>query len=180
MIPIDVDLQKTRTLLLYLSLAKFKIDEREHARKKLAAQISQLKKISTSSIKSRITELEKDIRDALIKEKNIKAAQFKEEEYHKSLFDKIERLEAKLGRYMESKESRKQRIKELEEKIKQRLTSRKEKIKDIQDSIKKLEKLYAAARKDKSISKIRLKAIKAKIHILKNKAKSKKIKVLKN
>ncbi|MBW2985963.1 hypothetical protein KY333_01200 [Candidatus Woesearchaeota archaeon] len=167
MIPIDVDLQKTRTLLLYLSLAKFKLDERTHARQKLAAQISQLKKISTSSIKKRVTELEVDIRDALAKEKNIKAVQFKEEAHHKALVDKIDKLEKKLGKYMDSKESRKIRIQELEDKIKQRTASRKEKFQDIKVSIKNLEKLYTSAKKDKTVSKMRLKSIQAKIKRLK-------------
>jgi chromosome segregation ATPase len=175
MIPLDVDAQKTRTLLLYLGLAKHKLDQREHARQKLATQISQLKKISTSSIKKRITELEQDIVEALSREKKIKTAQFTEEEHHKELVKKIDRLEKKLGKFLDSKESRKKRIQELEAKIKQRMASRKEKIDDIKVAIKNLENLYRDAKKDKTVSKMRLKTIQAKIKKLKEKIKAKKL-----
>ena len=175
MIPLDIDAQKTRTLLLYLGLAKHKLDQREHARKKLATQISQLKKISTSSIKKRITELEQDIVEALSREKKIKTAQFTEEEHHKELVSKIDRLEKKLGKFLDSKESRKRRIQELEIKIKQRMASRKEKIDDIKVAIKNLEKLHREAKKDKSVSKMRLKTIQTKIKKLKEKIKAKKL-----
>jgi len=173
MIPLDIDAQKTRTLLLYLGLAKHKLDQREHARKKLATQISQLKKISTSSIKKRITELEQDIVEALSREKKIKTAQFTEEEHHKELVKKIDKLEKKLGKFLDSKDSRKRRIQELEAKIKQKMSTRKEKLEDIKASIKTLEKLYTDAKKDKSISKMRLKTIQAKIKKLKEILKSK-------
>ena len=175
MIPLDVDAQKTRTLLLYLGLAKHKLDQREHARKKLATQISQLKKISTSSIKKRITELEQDIVEALAREKKIKTAQFTEEEHHKELVNKIDRLEKKLGKFLDSKESRKRRIQQLDVKIKHRMSSRKEKLDEIIESIKTLEKLHREAEKDKSVSKMRLKTIQTKIKKLKEKIKAKKL-----
>jgi chromosome segregation ATPase len=174
MISPDVDLNKTKTLLLYLSLAKKKIDDRDMARKKLAAQISSLKKISTTSIKKRITELEHDIADAIVKEKGIKDVQQDEAQQHRELIDKIERLEKKLGKYLDTKEARKTRIAQLESKIKQRAQSRKEKIAELKVSIKNLEQLYSAAKKDKNVSKVRLKIIQAKIKKLKDKIKAKK------
>ena len=174
MISPDIDLNKSKTLLLYLSLAKKKIDDRDMARKKLAAQISALKKISTTSIKKRITELEHDIADAIVKEKGIKDVQKDEAQQHSELIEKIEKLEKKLGKYLETKEARKKRIAELEVKVKQRVQSRKEKLSELQESIKNLEHLYSAAKKDKHVSKVRLKIIQAKIKKLKDKIKAKK------
>lgn len=173
MISSDVDLGKVKTLLFYLGIAKHKIDQRAFAREKLATQIAQLKKISTSSIKKRVAELEKDIEDALAKEKKVKAVQMTEEEHHKELVDKIDRLEKKLGKYLDTKDARKHRIALLETKIKEKMQSRREEISEIKDSINTLEKLYSAAKKDKTVSKMRLKLIAAKIKKLKQKIKNK-------
>jgi len=173
MISSDVDLDKTRTLLLYLSLAKHKIDQREIAKQKLAAQISALKKISTKSVQKHVAELEKDIEDAIQKERNIISTQKTEDEYHQELIEKIDMLEARLGKYLETKEARKKRILELENKIKRKMASRKEKLADLRDAIRNLEKLYASAKKDKTVSKMRLRSIKTKIRKLKQKLKNK-------
>ena len=173
MISPDIDLGKTKTLLLYLGIAKHKLDQREFAKQKLSAQISQLKKISTSSIKKHVEELEKDIADALVKEKKIHSVQQAEAEHHKKLIGKIDQLEKKLGKYLETKESRKKHIMELEEKIKKKTSSRQEQLKELQSSIKKLEKLYSEAKKDKSVSKVRLKSIQSKIKKLKKEVKAK-------
>ncbi|MBD3303880.1 hypothetical protein GF343_01950 [Candidatus Woesearchaeota archaeon] len=173
MISSDVDLDKTRTLLLYLSLAKHKIDQREIAKQKLAAQISALKKISTKSVKKHVADLEKDIAEAIQKERNIISTQKTEDEQHQELVSKIDMLEAKLGKYLETKEARKKRILELEAKIKKKMASRKEKLAGLKDSIKSLEKLYSSAKKDKKVSRKRLKSIEAKIKNLKKKLKKK-------
>lgn len=173
MISSDVDLDKTRTLLLYLSLAKHKIDQREIAKQKLAAQISALKKISTKSVQKHVADLEKDIAEAIQKERNIISTQKTEDEQHQELVNKIDMLEAKLGKYLETKEARKKRILELEAKIKKKMASRKEKLADLKDSIKSLEKLYSSAKKDKKVSRKRLKSIEAKIKNLKQKLKKK-------
>jgi len=171
MISPDVDLGKTKTLLLYLSLAKHKIDQREFAKQKLAAQISALKKISTKSIKKHIVDLEQDIAEAIKTEKKIITTQQTEDEHHKELVNKIDKLESKLGKYLDTKDARKHRVLELEEKIKKKMASRREQLSELKESIKNLEKLYAAAKKDKNISKVRLKVIEAKIKKLKLKAK---------
>jgi chromosome segregation ATPase len=177
MISSDVDLGKVKTLLFYLGMAKHKIDQRAFAREKLATQIAQLKKISTSSIKKRVTELEKDIADALVKEQKVRATQMTEEEHHKELVNKIDRLEKKLGKYLDTKDARKHRITVLEEKIKEKMQSRREEITGIKESIHALETLYTAAKKDKTISKMRLKMIAAKIKKLKEKLKAKALKI---
>jgi chromosome segregation ATPase len=173
MISSDVNLDKTKTLLLYLSIAKHKIDQREIARQKLAAQISALKKISTSSIKKHVVDLEKDIAEAIAKEKRIASVQKTEDEYHRELVNKIDMLESKLGKYLETKDARKKRILALEQKIKKKMASRKEQLAELRDSIKNLEKLYAAAKKDKKVSRMRLRSIEAKIKKLKKKLKIK-------
>ena len=175
MIPPDVDLSKTKTLLLYLSVAKHKLDQREFARQKLDAQISALKKISTSSIKKHVAELEKDIAEALKKERKIIDRQKAEDEHHRELISKIDMLEGKLGKYLETKEARKQRILQLELKISQKLASRKANLSALRSAIENLEKLYAAAKKEKPVSAVRLKSIESKIgrlkELLKKKAK---------
>ncbi|MBW3004840.1 hypothetical protein KY310_03330 [Candidatus Woesearchaeota archaeon] len=173
MISSDVDLAKTKTLLLYLSLAKHKIDQREFAKQKLAAQISALKRISTKSIKKHVLDLEKDIVEAIETEKKIITTQKTEDEHHKELVNKIDKLESKLGKYLDTKEARKSRILELEDKIKKKMASRREELADLKESINNLEKLYSAAKKDKKISKMRLKSIETKIKKLKQKLKIK-------
>lgn len=167
MISPDVDARKAKTLLLYLSLAKHKIDQREFARKKLDAKISALKNVSTSSIKKHVEDLEKDIAEAIKKEHKIVTSQKVENQFHKELVDKIDKLEGRLEKYLATKEARKKRIQQLEDKIKQKLVSRKEKIREIKDSIKHLEELYKKAKKDKKVSRMRLKSIKSKIEKLK-------------
>jgi len=171
MISPDVDLGKTKTLLLYLSLAKHKIDQREFAKQKLAAQISALKKISTASIKKHVVDLEKDIAEAIATEKKILTTQQTEDEHHKELVNKIDKLEKKLGKYLDTKTARKHRIVELDEKIKKKMASKREQLSELKESIKNLEKLYASAKKEKNVSKVRLKVIEAKIKKLKLKAK---------
>ncbi|MBW3001544.1 hypothetical protein KY338_00100 [Candidatus Woesearchaeota archaeon] len=173
MISSDVDLAKTKSLLLYLSLAKHKIDQREFAKQKLAAQISALKKISTKTIKKHVVDLEKDIAEAIATEKKIITSQKTEDEHHRELVEKIDKLEGKLEKYLNTKEARKRRILELELKIKKKMASRREELAGLRDAIKNLEKLYASAKKDKKVSKMRLKSIETKIKKLKQKLKIK-------
>lgn len=173
----DIDPVKVKVLLLYLGIAKHKIDQREFARQKLAVQIAQLKKISTSSIKKHVVELEKDIVDALAKEKKMKSLHLEEVEHHKELVGKIDRLERKLERYLETKEARKRRILEIENKVQQRMQSRREELSEIRESISRLESLYSSAKRNKACSVVRLNAIEKKIERLKEKLRSTALKI---
>ncbi|MEM4263895.1 MAG: hypothetical protein QW666_03305 [Candidatus Woesearchaeota archaeon] len=167
----EFDLGKARVLLYYLGRSKKKLEEREFARRKLETKIKQLKKISTESVKKHVEELERHIADALRKEKGILTAQMNEENEHKSIAEKIELLEKKLGRYLETREARQRRIKELEAKIKAQTGTKREEISDIAHQIRSLEKIYNEAKKNKKFPKARLSAVKRKIEILKEKLK---------
>lgn len=172
MISRDVDLNKARTLLYYLSRSKTKIDERALARKKLEIKLKQLKKISTGSIQKHLDELEQHISDTIQKERKILKGQIEEESVHKTISEKIDILETKLEKYLQTKEARQKRIQQLENKIKGQLESKQDKIKEISKHINLLEKLYKETSKTKKAPKARLNTIKKKIDILKEKLKN--------
>lgn len=165
----ETDLGKARVLLYYLGKSKRKIEERDFARRKLEIKLSQLKKISTESVKKHVEELEMHIADTIRKEKGILTAQISEESEHKSIAEKIDLLEKKLGRYLDTRDARQKRIKELELKIKSEVSTKREEMGDIAQQIRTLEKIYNEAKKNKKFPKARLSAVQKKIETLKEK-----------
>ncbi len=165
----ETDLGKARRLLYYLGKSKKKIEERDFARRKLEIKLSQLKKISTESVKKHVEELERHIADTIRKEKGILTAQISEESEHKSIAEKIDLLEKKLGRYMDTRDARQKRIRELEQKIKSEAGTKREEVSDIAQQIRTLEKIYNEAKKNKKFPKARLSAVQKKIETLKEK-----------
>jgi chromosome segregation ATPase len=162
---------KARIALHYLAKATKKLHEREESRKKLAAQLKQLKKISTNTLQKHLTELEKRINETVRIENKILKSQSQEDYFHEELKNKINVLEGKLGKYMDTKEAREKRIKELEEKMEEKQQPKHEISLDIKESIQKMEKIYEEAKKSGKYSKKDLDRIKKRINTLKNKLK---------
>ncbi len=171
MIP-DADLGKSRILFEHLIRATKSYNERETAREKLQLQIKKLKNLSTKSLRTHIDELQKRIDESITKEKRISSYQQREEIVHQKLQEKIRILEEKLGRYLDTRESRIKRIRELEDKIKNGVATKNEKVAIIEQKIQKLETLYRNARKDKKSSKKRLEEIRNRITSMKKQLKS--------
>lgn len=164
---------KARIALHYLAKATKKAYDRENARKKLAAQLKQLKKISTNTLQKHLTELENRINETVRIENKILKSQSQEDHFHADLKRKINVLEGKLGKYMDTKEARESRIKELEEKMGEKPKTKHEVSLDIKESIHRMEKIYQAAKKSKKYAKKDLDRIRKRISSLKNKLKSK-------
>lgn len=163
---------KSRLILHYLGQSTKKMQDRENARKKLEVQLKQLKKISTNTLQKHLTELEKRISETVRIENKILSAQSTEDQFHHELKNKINILEKKLGRYVETKEVREKRIKELEDKIGDKQKKKHETILDIKESLHKMEKIYEDAKKAKIYSKKDMDRIRNRIGSLKAKLKS--------
>ena len=167
----DGDKYKARLFLHYLGSAKNRFDEKAFARKKLQLQLRALRRMSTESLKKHIDKLERNIAEAIDKEKKIMTTQKGEELFHSDLRQKMERLESKLGRYLSTKDARQRRIQELEEKVKVKTRTKREELHALREELKRLEKLYRIASKAKGMPKTKLKRIKARIITLKEKLK---------
>ncbi len=163
---------KARIALHYLAKATKKFHDRENSKKKLAAQLKQLKKISTNTLQKHLTELEKRINETVRIENKILKSQSQEDHFHEELKNKINVLEGKLGKYMDTKDAREKRIKELEEKMTDKPQHKQEKILEVQEAIHGLEKTYEEAKKAKIYSKTDMERIKTRINALKSKLKS--------
>jgi chromosome segregation ATPase len=161
---------KARIALHYLAKATKKMHERENSRKRLAAQLKQLKKISTNTLQKHLTELEKRINETVRIENKILKSQSQEDHFHADLKRKINVLEGKLGKYMDTKDVREKRIKELEEKMTEKPAKHEVSL-DIKESIQKMEKIYEEAKKSKKYAKKDLDRIRKRISSLKNKLK---------
>jgi len=136
------DVTKARTFLHYCSKATQKLKERELARKKIAVALKRLKGISTETIQKDIDVLEKQISQALQAEKKILTKQDREATIHGDLQDKIDLLQKKLGRYIETKEARENKLKDLEEKILKLTHPEKYKILELKEELRELEQDY--------------------------------------
>ncbi len=145
-----IDRTKSAMYLYYLARAMHRVDGRELARKKVELSIKQLKKISTKDLHSHIEELEGHITEAIHREKQILGNQKGEDSVHGELTHKIVKLEHKLGKYLQTQESRKKRIDELENKIKSKFESKRERTDTLKQDLDKLLKLYHAAKKAKA------------------------------
>ncbi len=165
----DADTYKSRLFLHYLGQAKKRFDDRAFTHKKIRLQLRALRKMGTESLKLHVDKLEKHIADAIKKEKNILTQQKEEELFHADIRNKMERLERKLGKYLGTKEARQRRIQELEEKVKHKTATKREQLHALREELKRLEKLYAAARRAKGVSKAKIKRIKERISSLKEK-----------
>ncbi len=163
---------KARLILHYLGKATKKCQDREIAKKKLAVQLKQLKKISTNTLQKHLNELEKRISETVRIENKILKSHSTEDHFHKELKKKIEELEGKLGRYVSSKSARERRVKELNEKISSKQQTKEEMILDIKDSLHRMEKIYEQAKKSKEYKKKDLEKIRKRILLLKNKLKA--------
>lgn len=160
---------KTRLILHYLGQASKKMQDREEAKKKLEIQLKQLKKISTNTLQKHLDELEKRIAETVRIENKILTTQSTEDHFHKEIKNKIEILEKKLGRYVETKAAREKRIKELEEKVDEKQKKKAETVSDIKEAINRMDKIYEDAKKTKAYSEKELESIRKRISILKTK-----------
>ena len=166
---IETDKYKARLFLSYLGNSKKRIDDKDFSKKKVALQLRALRRMGTESIKEHIDKLEKNIAEAIAKEKNIISVQKDEEFFHADLRQKIHKLERKLGRYLATKEARQKRIEELEEKVHRKTTTKREQLHALREELKRLERLYTSASKTKGISKTKLKSLKKRITAVKEK-----------
>jgi chromosome segregation ATPase len=161
----NYDISSARLMLRYLGKASTKLKEREHARQKLKAEISALRKVSTGSIKRFIDDLEDSIGDAIDAEKRILRSQAKEEDYHQKLQSRIDAIGEKVAALMHAHAMHKQQLGFLE--------TDQEKKDDLRHKLRlkldRLEQLYAKAKRSKEYSKAELKRVARKIEQLKEK-----------
>jgi len=162
---------KSRLMLHYLGCAMKRQKEREFAQKKLKAQLSQLKKISTHKLQGHLEELERRIAETMHIERKILKTQTQEDRLHENLKQKINKLEGKLGKYIDTTEERRKRIQELEDKISKKTNKKQEVILEITQAVQKMEKIYDEAKKSKKYKTKELQSIKKRINKLKEKLK---------
>lgn len=157
------DITGARTMLRYLGKATQRLNEREHARKKLKIELSRLKKISPESFKGFIDDLEESIADTIEAEKKILKHQTKGEEKHKRLQKNVLAIDSKLKALMKAHGFRKEQLGFLETE-----ESQKEMVKlELAQKLAKLERQLAKAKKSKKYTKTELKTIADKIRSLK-------------
>ena len=168
-----IDRTKSSLYLYYLARAMHRVMQRDIMRRKVELSIKQLKKLSTKDLHGHIEQLEGHIVEALQREREIQGHQKSEESVHAELKHKITRLETKLTRYLDTQEARKKRIQELEERIKNKFATKREKIAVLQEDLRRLMKLYHAAKKAQANKQKlltiarRMEQIKTKISLLK-------------
>lgn len=139
---LSYDPTKVRALLFYLHKATEKVQKRELARKKVQVAIHKLKNISEEKIQKDIDALSDRIAEAMALEDQILAKQQGEAQIHSELLEKIDKLQAKLKRYIETAESREQRMKKLEEKIFKVTQPKKFQIVELKAGLSELESIY--------------------------------------
>jgi chromosome segregation ATPase len=161
-----IDTDKTKLWLNYLARAYKRIEDREFAHKKLQVALKQLRKVSTKSLKKHIDELEGHVHEAVAKERQIITRQTEEDVLHKDLKSKIDRLEHKLTRYLQTQEARKQRVAELEAKIKERTMSKREKTRALKADLVRLQRMYRKAKASKKYSHEQLDRIACRIKVI--------------
>ncbi len=170
--PRDVDIGKTRLLLSHLSRASKKTVQREEAKQKLAEQVEKLKKVGKSKIyKKEIKKLEKRLADVLEKEEEILRHQKTREVFSRRAREKIDELEKKLSRYIETKKQREKRIAELEEKVRKKFIIEQREVEILEQQITNLERLFGKISGEKKYSKSQLEKVKKKIETLKTRLK---------
>lgn len=162
-----VDHVKAQTLYHYCASATKRLVERDYVRKELENQIRKLRTIGNKNVQGQLIELERKIAAAIALEQKIAGHQTDEDVFHRKLRDRIEKLEGRLGSFLENREARATRIKELESKIVDRLATRSQKIAMVREDIKKLEQIHSELEKQ-SKAKSRLQQIDEKIHDLKD------------
>lgn len=141
------DVGKTRTWLYYLGRASVKVKERAIAREKVRVAVKRLKQISTKNIQKDINLLERRISEALKKENQLLTKQKEEDLVHFDLLEKVDLLQKKLGRYLETKDAREERMKKLEDKIFRITQPKKFQIIELKEGLKHLEDIYIEEKK---------------------------------
>jgi len=137
-----IDHLKAQTLFHYCAKSTARLIQRDYVRLQLEEQIKILKKIGDKNYKKRISELENRISTAIALEKQLKGHHSDEDQFHDELTKKVDKLDKKLGVFLEGRESRTQRIRELEKKIMHQLSSKTQKTNMLRNDIKRLEMMH--------------------------------------
>ncbi|MBD3318301.1 hypothetical protein GF342_00125 [Candidatus Woesearchaeota archaeon] len=165
------DVSKVRTLLYYLGQSNKRLEERERSREKVRMAINRLKTISPETFEKDIHQLEATVSEALENEKKILSRQMQEEREHNELLMKIDKLQEKLSRYLDTRENREKRLKKLEEKIFSVTQPKKYEVVKLKEGLEMLEKQYKEERKSGEHSAQDMKDIAKHIKLLKDKIK---------
>ncbi len=163
------DIGSARTMLSYLGRALRHYHERQFARQKLKVELSRLKRISTSTMKKYVYDLERSISDAITKEQRILKHQKQEDATHGDIKGRIKELEARLARYFTIHEIRAQRVKLLENALASEKQTKGEQLSLIKKSLDRAMTIYEAAKKDKKHSKQQLEHIKVHLEKIRDK-----------
>lgn len=166
----DIDKEKANLVLTHLSKAFKKISEKDFAKERLQQQVNRLKNQSRSKgYRKEIAELEKRLAEVLEKEDEILRHHKSREAATRRVREKINEVEERLTKYIESKRKRDQRVRELEEKIKRRFSVEQRQVDILAEQLGGLEKLYSKISGEKQYSKAQLSKVKKKIESLKKK-----------
>lgn len=166
--PADVDTEKTRLILSHLGRAAEKLKEKDIAKQELKDQIKKLKRTIKSKVyRKEMRELEKKLGNVLEKEEKILRHQKTREAFKRRINEKIDALEKKLTRYIETKKGRDRKIAGLEENIKRRFAIEEKEIEILEEQILNLEKLFKKISGEKAYSKATLGKVRKKIESLK-------------
>ena len=144
-----IDRAKSGFYLYYLARAANKQNQRELMRRKVELSVKQLKKLNTEKLGKNVKEIDSHIEEAVMRERQIQTHQKGEELVHTELKHKITSLEHKLGRYLETQETRKKRIEQIEQKIKHKFATKKEKTAVLRADVQRLIKLYRSIKKER-------------------------------
>ncbi|MBI4450403.1 hypothetical protein HY642_00375 [Candidatus Woesearchaeota archaeon] len=135
----ELDVDKARIYLRYLARTTHRVMGAEHSRKQLDKEIQRLRDIHPTKLQQQVDEVEKRVKDALEKERELAQSHAAEEGVHKKLAERLVAIEQRMQDVQNVHEVREKRARDLEAKIRQRMQNKRERISEAQHSLAMLE-----------------------------------------
>jgi chromosome segregation ATPase len=162
----ELDPEKARHLLAYLTRAHQRVTERMTARERLEAQLRAIRRFGPAKLREQLDELEASISSALEKERKLLAGHKKEDFLHAQLRGQLNKLESRVDTVIGDEEERRRRIFEIEQKIRGTVGIKVSKLQRLREHISRLERMHAQL-KDAGADEDRLQRLEIKLHQLK-------------
>lgn len=166
--PRNVDTDKARVLISHLNRAAGKVKEKDIAREQLEDQLKKIKKLSKAkNYRKEMRELEKKLSNVLEKEEELIMHQKKRDIFFKRLRERIDELEKKLTRYIDTKKLREKKLAEVEDQVRRRYAAEQHEIDLLEEHLAGLQGMFERISTEKFHTRSELERVKEKIEELK-------------
>jgi chromosome segregation ATPase len=136
-----LDSEKILLYKRYCAKSAQRMLDRDLAREQLKEQLDALRAINPKAMQAKIDELERRIAEAIEREGRLRTHHNLEDMFHRKLRDRMEALEKRIGKYLQTREERLARIAELEDKVAKRLSDRNEQVAALKAEVEHLERM---------------------------------------